>query len=292
MTINRKQFYLNKGETNNTFQLAALTIGNPEGQVVLCLHGWLDNAASFTPMMESLQQLNSQLLEQYYFVAIDWAGHGLSSHRSSDAYYYFTDWVDDLYQLIDAQNWQQVILLGHSMGAMVANLFTSAFNERVKSLFLIEGIGLLPLAEHPSVQLRDGILSRQKTRLKSRHQQLETAIQARINVSDLKYPQAKRLTQRSMKQIGEDYQWLSDPRVRNTSVIRYSMPEVAQIIAHIDCPVTVFYGDTGFASVRTGITQWQGVYRQLDSVKLSGGHHVHMEDVDSFIEQLTKYLRT
>ncbi|WP_394176164.1 alpha/beta hydrolase [Thalassotalea litorea] len=290
MTISEKVYRLNTRVADKPFELAALTTGNPQGQVVLCLHGWLDNAASFVPLMESLQQADSPLLEQFFFVAIDWAGHGLSSHRSADAHYYFTDWVDDLYQLLESQNWDKVILLGHSMGAMVANLFTSAFNERVTSLFLIEGIGLLPMAEHPSKQLRSGILSRQKTRMKSRHQSLEAAIQARINVSDLAYPQAKLLTERSMKQNGQDYQWLSDPKVRNTSVIRYSLAEVEQIIAHIECPVTLFFGDSGFESVQKGIAHWQSVYRQLQSVNLSGGHHVHMEDVDTLAQYLTKYL--
>lgn len=302
MTIKPRRFSLEKSSQANaessnkaesSFELAALTTGNTHGKVILCLHGWLDNAASFVPFIEHLHETNSELVNDYQFIAIDWAGHGLSSHRSSDAYYYFTDWVDDLYQLIESQGWQQVILLGHSMGAMVANLFTAAFPEKVESLFLIEGIGLLPLSEHPAKQLRDGILSRRKTRMKSRHQSLESAIQARLNVSDLEYAQAELLTQRSMKQSEDDkddYQWLSDPRVRNTSVIRYSKAEVDQIIAHIECPVTVFYGDKGFESVQKGLNHWQSTYKQLQSYKLIGGHHVHMQDVASLARHLTNHL--
>ncbi|TKB44094.1 alpha/beta fold hydrolase [Thalassotalea mangrovi] len=289
-SIECRSYPLANQTTDKAFQIAALELGNLQGQVILCLHGWLDNATSFMPLLESLQGQRSPLLDDYRFIAIDWPGHGLSSHRSNDAHYYFTDWVNDLYLLLESQHWQQVTIIGHSMGAMVANLFTSAFNERVKSLFLIEGIGLLPLSQHPAKQLRDGIISRTKIRKKSRHQSLESAIEARMLVSDLDFEQAKILCQRSMKKIDLDYQWVSDPRVRDISVFRYTSTEIREIITQINCPVTLFFGDQGFESVKTGIATWQSDFQNLESVQLCGGHHVHMEDVETLVQQLTNRL--
>ena len=43
-----------------------------EGEPVLALHGWLDNAASFQPLAEPLG---------HPLVALDFAGHGHSEHR-------------------------------------------------------------------------------------------------------------------------------------------------------------------------------------------------------------------
>ena len=40
---------------------------------VLCLHGWLDNAASFVPL--------APLLDRLDVVALDLPGHGHSEHR-------------------------------------------------------------------------------------------------------------------------------------------------------------------------------------------------------------------
>ncbi|MEO8000969.1 MAG: alpha/beta fold hydrolase, partial [Arenimonas sp.] len=61
--------------------VTALQSGNPEGEKILCLHGWLDNAASFVPMMP--------MLEKYNVVALDMAGHGGSQHRMPGYDYVF-----------------------------------------------------------------------------------------------------------------------------------------------------------------------------------------------------------
>ena len=76
-------------------KIAALTNGNDQAPLLLCLHGWLDNAASFQPLMP--------YLADYHVIAIDWPGHGLSSHRSEDAHYHFIDWIYDLVKLFKSQ---------------------------------------------------------------------------------------------------------------------------------------------------------------------------------------------
>ena len=57
------------------------------GQVVIGLHGYLDNAAS----MQAL----APHLTSYRYIAIDLAGHGHSSHRPIGAYYNQTDYLQD-----------------------------------------------------------------------------------------------------------------------------------------------------------------------------------------------------
>ena len=37
-------------------KMTALQSGNPDGEKILCLHGWLDNAASFVPLMPLLDK--------------------------------------------------------------------------------------------------------------------------------------------------------------------------------------------------------------------------------------------
>ena len=54
-------------------RFAALEWRNEKGLRALCLHGWLDNAASFIPLAPLLKPLD--------LVALDMAGHGHSQHR-------------------------------------------------------------------------------------------------------------------------------------------------------------------------------------------------------------------
>ena len=77
------------------YQIGSLAVrgiscGNKQDNIVLCLHGWLDNAASFVPLLPHLANK--------HVIAIDLLGHGFSSHRSQDAHYHFIDWIDDLLQ--------------------------------------------------------------------------------------------------------------------------------------------------------------------------------------------------
>ena len=51
--------------------IVGLRSGDPDGPKLLALHGWLDNAASFVPLMPELAR--------YDFVALDLPGHGASA---------------------------------------------------------------------------------------------------------------------------------------------------------------------------------------------------------------------
>ena len=54
-------------------RIAAREWGDPEGEPVLAIHGWLDNAASFDTL--------APLLAELHLVALDLPGHGRSQHR-------------------------------------------------------------------------------------------------------------------------------------------------------------------------------------------------------------------
>jgi len=267
---------------------------NQQDNIVLCLHGWLDNAASFMPLMPYLQ---SELPDKK-FIAIDWPGHGKSSHKSLDAHYHFVDWVYDLLQLFESNQWQQVDIVAHSMGGMVASAFAAAFPEKVKSLTLIDSIGFISAkAEQTTNQLRDGMLSRFKNSTrqinkqhKKFHPSTDSAIKARIAVSDLKYEQAKILVERGLSKEEQGFSWRTDSRLRNTSPYRLTLKQAQQFIRDIKCPVQLIYGSKGLDMVNSGIDLFGPLFGQFSSVELEGGHHVHMEQPEKVTELIQHFL--
>jgi len=280
--------------TFETMTLQGLVCGKDtqSNNIVLCLHGWLDNAASFLPLMPYFHEN----MPHKQFIAIDWPGHGNSSHKSLDAHYHFIDWVYDLLQLFELKQWQQVDIVAHSMGGMVASAFAAAFPEKVKSLTLLDSIGFISAeAEQTTKQLRDGMLSRfknnarqAKNRTIKLHPSAESAIKARVAVSDLKYEQAKILVKRGLLQEEQGFSWRTDSRLRNTSPYRLTLKQAQQFIRDIKCPVQLIYGSKGLDMVNSGIDLFGPLFDQFTSVELAGGHHVHMEQPEK-VAKLVQY---
>lgn len=101
---------------------------------LLCLHGGQDNAGSFDPLLEKLDG-------EWQAVALDFTGHGLSSHLPRGCIYTMMHFVLDIARVVHFLGWNQFNLLGHSVGALVGHRYASIFPEKVSKLILVEGFG-------------------------------------------------------------------------------------------------------------------------------------------------------
>ena len=106
--------------------------GDPADPLVFAIHGWLDNALSFTRL--------APLLEGYRVLSIDLSGHGLSSHRSPDANYHIWDDIPQLLEIVEQLGVESLHVVGHSRGAAVAGAFAVALEEKCASLTMLDGM--------------------------------------------------------------------------------------------------------------------------------------------------------
>src|SRR5690606_8721951 len=153
--------------------------GDPLGIPVLALHGWLDNANSFVPMAERLDDFN--------VVAIDWPAHGRSQHRHPSAKYYVIEFMWDMHETLEALGWSSCQLVGHSLAAAVASVSSAASPDRVRSLSMIDALG--PIANQPgetTERLRRSMDSmRARPRSLKTYASVEDMVEARLAVSGL-----------------------------------------------------------------------------------------------------------
>nr|XP_031527662.1 serine hydrolase-like protein 2 isoform X3 [Vicugna pacos] len=95
--------------------ISAKAWGSQQGLPVLCLHGWLDNANSF-------DRLIPRLSKDFHYVAMDFGGHGLSSHYSPGLPYYHQNFVNEVRRVVAALKWSRFSLIGHSFGGLVGGM--------------------------------------------------------------------------------------------------------------------------------------------------------------------------
>ncbi|WP_235335543.1 alpha/beta fold hydrolase [Photobacterium halotolerans] len=250
---------------------------------LLFLHGWHDNAASFDVLFEPLAA-------RFNLVAVDWPGHGLSAHRQTDNYYYFMDYVDDLAQIVQSLSSQNLMLVGHSLGALVAAAYAGAFPESVTGLVLIEG--LAPLHESAGLaakRLRQGIESRTKRRQRQpaelKLDSFQAALSVRCRVNGLTPEQLRPLVQRATWTDGQHWYWRHDDKLRCDSLFRMTEEQVKALMRHIECPVLSVIGEKGFSSLKESDAGLSWL-KQAEQIVIPGGHHCHLDSPRLVCDQI------
>lgn len=254
-------------------ELAAHLYGPEDGQPVLALHGWLDNAMSFARL--------APLLPGLRIVALDLAGHGLSGHRPAGVGYTLWDHALDVLMLADQLGWQQFALLGHSMGASVAMLTAAALPERVTRLALIDG--MLPLthaAEEAPQRLGEALRAQLALAGKRKpcYASIERAVEARLRGGfPLSREAAELLASRGLMPQAGGYTWRSDPRLTLPSPLRLTPVHVEACLRALCCPVSLVLAEQGLV---VGEQHWLALLESLPIAlhRLPGGHHLHLDD--------------
>lgn len=114
-------------------------IGRGTGPALVLVHGVGLNASVWAPQLEAFGG-------DYRVLAYDTLGHGDSvlPAASSD----LTDYVDQLHGLLGALRVDRALLLGHSMGALIATAFAIEYPRRVEAL-----VAANPVYRRPPGQL-------------------------------------------------------------------------------------------------------------------------------------------
>jgi len=214
--------------------IAAIGLGNPDGQKILALHGWLDNAASFQPL--------SDYLQSHYIVALDFPGHGLSERRPDGAIYHLTDYICDVARVVESLNWQQFALMGHSLGAGVATFYAALFPGQVNKLILVDGIGPVSAeADSASERMRKSvrahvIYSKDAGRPPKIYPDWDKLVSARMLASPLLQESASLLLKRGTSEVAGGVVVNADPRLKHPSAAYFSEEVVLHFIEQVSCP--------------------------------------------------------
>ncbi len=254
--------------------LAGLEWGNPQGSIVLALHGWLDNAASFVPLAECLDLRHRRL------IAIDLPGHGLSDHRPPGDNYHFMDYVQDVVALIESFE-QPVCLVGHSLGGAIASVVAAVVPARISRLILLDALGPIAAKEEQTLaNLRHAMDYAARTR---QHKvrpiaSIEQAVRIRMTgMTALKPAAAQLLVERSLIAIEGGFTWRSAVKLKAPSASRLTEGQIRNLFEGICAPVCLVVAKDGLFGSDKAPHQRLSYIKRLTLHWVAGGHHFHME---------------
>ena len=111
------------------------TFGNPQNEAIVFVHGLGQEASSIW------EQSVEVLKKEYFIMIFDLPGFGKSD--KSNQLYSPTKYANFINTLVDNFVDKPFHLVGHSMGASIALKYASLYEERVKSLTLIDAAAIL-----------------------------------------------------------------------------------------------------------------------------------------------------
>ena len=284
---------------------------------ILCLHGWLDNAASFNRLAPSLIESMSSPTE---LIALDFPGHGLSGHKSADGPpQLLAEYAYYVAECVEALRWgsigavkggenDKITVIGHSMGGGVSVVFGAAFPELCSSLILLEGGG--PLARNAKDCARHVRAACQR-RLKSNkllfsdkssssegrsngarvYPNLVSAVEARL-ATVKRMPGEQYMSEEAANDLvsravvpssdsnSEAVIFRHDPRLQWPS-LQYFTREQVEACYHdlheANVPVCVLVADDGYPIDSLSEKAIREILRPSVVKKLSGSHHFHAD---------------
>lgn len=281
--------------TSQTIEVAGFTLtalkqsvhaAQKPGTRILCVHGWLDNAASFVPLMPYIE--NAEI------VAIDLPGHGHSSSLGAAGEFNFLEVALLIPRIIQALGWRSCHLLGHSLGGNLALVASVAAPEMIASLVLLEAAG-------PPTELADKLPERLKKCLQHRvnpekfHSRLfattAQAVASRLAAAKMSTASAELVVERQLRPIGDGYKWRFDSRFRHASSIYLTEEQVVALLQSVSSPTLVVLADDGLLE---NVSQVKERLKRLANITIEhvpGNHHMHMDEPEPTGQLLQAHLR-
>jgi pimeloyl-ACP methyl ester carboxylesterase len=249
-----------------------------EGEkIMLCLHGRWGRGETWTDLI-------SRYRNRYRIIAPDQRGHGLSDRPM--ARYDKKEMARDMYELMRAQDIEDFIVVGHSMGGTVAAHLAALYPGVVRAVAILDSSAEGP--EHPSDIIPEEIEATDKL-TKDWPTPYSTYDEAVRHLEGLFNSTGVRYFSESLTETTTGYDFLFS---------RYSMAAIEQyscswfdILSKIQCPVLLVRATESWCLSREAAEKMISSIKDCTYFEVSKSNHmVYADNPNEFYSGFEKFL--
>ncbi|OTF74001.1 serine hydrolase-like protein [Euroglyphus maynei] len=279
---------------------------------VLALHGWQDNCGTFDRLIPLLPT-------NLYIVAVDFPGHGLSSHLPAGCPYNDTMFVIELERIVQFLGWKDrpFTILGHSMGAAIAMFYACLYPSSVRRIISLDMIKPLTFpANKLAAKTREGIeqflllesklsmangccdATKSMPPLYDHQEAIDKLILAHSVFGKITVQGAEILLKRGARPSAADpnkVYFTRDNRLKAILFQRLDNDSLAHYFQRLECQLLIVKAENGVRLDPDEISdRYIRLYREkcpkFDLVTIPGGHHVHLCSPENVNQTIIDFL--
>jgi non-heme chloroperoxidase len=245
--------------------------GNADGLPVIFLHGVTDSWGAFEGVL-------ARLPDEFHAIALSQRGHGNSSRPAGG--YRLADFAADVVRVLDALEIPRAVIVGHSMGSLVAQQFAISHPERT--------LGVVLMGSAPNVRECKVIQAYARDEVAGLTDPIDPAFAREFQVATIARPVAEGLIDACVLES------LKVPaRVWRDAFAGFIDIDFTDALRWLRVPVLVASGDRdGFFPLDHALRLHDLIPGSRLLVYEGGGHAFHWEDPDSFVRDLVGFLKS
>jgi acyl transferase domain-containing protein len=266
-------------------------VGGPK---LLLLHGILEHGATWDAIADTLAN------QGYHVIAPDLRGHGRSAHAGPDGGYQLMDFLGDIDALTQSltEKAQPIMLVGHSMGAVLSAVLASLRPERFSHLVLVEPV--VPAADRPQETATQ--LTAHLDYLATPPEPvvlptLDAAVQRiRALKPRLSTLTAEKLAERLTHPVKDGVAWRWDPRLQARTSLSLGgglldRQSYGQLLQNIAVPATVVFGQDSQFNRPEDLAFLTSHLSEATRLTLPGGHDLPSETPVELAQAIQRLLQ-
>uniref|UniRef100_A0A1B6D1P8 AB hydrolase-1 domain-containing protein n=1 Tax=Clastoptera arizonana TaxID=38151 RepID=A0A1B6D1P8_9HEMI len=273
--------------------IAGKAWGDENNYPVLCVHGVFDNC-------DALNNLIQLLPESFYYVCIDFPGHGKSSPYPPGFVLVLLEYISSLLRVVNHFKWDKFYYLGHSAGSVPGILLASIVPEKVEKLILIDAYGVMInniISE--LIESFERLLELEKRMKESQPPSytLDEAVERVLSSRGLEITSenVKSFIGRSLIQRGEKFVFTTDQRFK-INPYSLSKDQIKAVVVNIRCPVLFLQATETQIRLGSFLSEsefYLDILRDRRNVKIEnveGDHDVHITHPERLVPHIKSFL--